>query len=1462
MRNRLIRKGTSLAMSLLIVTSAVSGVSSAQFATGQASAFVVQQQYNDLSKNHWAANSIARWMNHDIIHGYGDGTIRPDASITRAEFSVIMNKVFGLVQKLDQPIPDVPAGTWYEEGISKAVHAGYIKLNAEGKSNPYAPLSRAEAAFALDTLFSFSQLDTGSSDTAYFSDIKGLDADTLEAVNALAAAGYLKGYSDSSFKPQRTMTRAELVSLIDRLVSGYFDKQGDFSEGTVRGNVIVNKGKVTLKDTVVEGNLYLTAGIGEGTAILQNVVVKGATFIPDSNAEIHMSGSFKRIIAGPSAEHQPAITITGTVEELELDGNAKIILAEGAVVKKLIAGKHAGKAVIEGKGKVEVIENQADGLTFNGSKIPKSTDSPSGGNSAGAGNHQGGVTPGNSDGGTPGGNNGSPNKDWTLTFASEFNEVSDLQKWTPEIGTGKDGWGNKEQQYYKAENAAVEGGNLVITAKKEDIQSSHYTSARLVTRDKFSQTYGKFEARIKLPEGTGFWPAFWMMPQDSTYGTWASSGEIDIMESRGRLPKVGLGTLHYGGEAPNNRYSGQEYPLPNGGTATDFHTYAIEWEPGEIRWYIDGILCQTQNDWYSISKDQAANNAYPAPFDQDFYMILNLALGGNFDGGQMVDDSLLPGKMYVDYVRAYKLTGRPYREAVPPVIGKEPIPADAQAPLADGNLLYNHNFDQDDAAKPNLSYLNGSGSSTEVPNTDYWSLFEGEGGAGSVNIDRIGAQNYAKISIKNAGSQNYSVQLLNTASLVKGHFYKVTFDAKSYADRTMMARMTGGASRGYAAYSEANLFNLTDRMKSFEYKFQMKAGTDLAARTEFNVGLNTSPVWIGNVRVEEIDTIAIDDDMLKEPLDGEGNRVYNGSFDQGRQDRMTFWHVVTADNTNVKASVNPATRYLGVNILDAGDGNADDVKVLQKGILLEGNQAYEWTFDASASTARDIQVELRSSDGSESYFSQKVSLGSEDVHAASSKQTVSFTMTGTTDPNATLVFHVGGAAGTVNLDNVKLVQTSIHYGPDTVFFPLANGSFDTGLAPWEAAVDSGGSLSASYENQAAKLTVNALGQNPYSNMFMQNGMSLTRGASYVLSFDAYSTKERKMEIDIEDSSYTRYFDEIVDLGTTVKNYKYVFKMGSDVTGNLKFFLGKLDGQTVSGTHDVFIDNVVFQIKDAPVKRSPILTADSTNNVLGQPVEIMFQDDEAWRDNLSSVTLNGTDIADELYTVEAGKITLDAALFPQAATYKLRVEAKGYAFAGVMQSIRLADGNLLKNGDFSNGTSEWTVWSEAGSTLAVNAGAAVITIPSRGPQGWSTQFYQEGIPLQAGKTYELSFKASASVDRPIVLEYTDTSIAPKQVDFTLSTTSATYTTTFTAPKQENLKLNFLIGNVNADSLTTPDEPHTITFDDLSIKETTSTTPTMPEPSDSHEFSNGNFEDGLNGWQIHQQSVYEPYADDPA
>ncbi|MDF1513233.1 MAG: glycoside hydrolase family 16 protein, partial [Anaerolineae bacterium] len=211
---------------------------------------------------------------------------------------------------------------------------------------------------------------------------------------------------------------------------------------------------------------------------------------------------------------------------------------------------------------------------------------------------------------------------WDLVWHDEFSgKTIDLSKWTFEVNA--EGGGNHELQYYtgRSDNAFLKDGVLHIQALEELYTGPEgtrdYTSARMVTRDQGDWTYGRFEVRAKLPTGKGLWPAIWMMPTDSVYGSWAASGEIDIMELLGHEPYMVFGTLHYGGEWPYNTQSGDYYLLKDGRVFPDeFHTFTLEWEPREFRWYVDGELYQTQTAWFTDTGD------FPAPFDQRFYIIL------------------------------------------------------------------------------------------------------------------------------------------------------------------------------------------------------------------------------------------------------------------------------------------------------------------------------------------------------------------------------------------------------------------------------------------------------------------------------------------------------------------------------------------------------------------------------------------------------------------------------------------------------------------------------------------------------------------------------------------------------------------------------------------------------------------------------------------------------------------------
>lgn len=241
---------------------------------------------------------------------------------------------------------------------------------------------------------------------------------------------------------------------------------------------------------------------------------------------------------------------------------------------------------------------------------------------------------------------------WELIWNDEFTGTNiDLTKWEHEVNG--QGGGNNELQYYtdRELNSLVDDGKLVIRALKETYTgpdgTREYTSARLRTKNKGDWKYGRFEIRAKLPLGQGLWPAIWMLPTDWFYGGWAASGEIDMMELLGQDPQKVYGTLHYGGEWPNNVQSGDSYKLSTGSFSSAYHIFTIEWEENEFRWYVDSILYQTQNTWHSDGKP------YPAPFDQKFHILLNVAVGGNWPGSPD-NTTTFPQTMIVDYVRVYK----------------------------------------------------------------------------------------------------------------------------------------------------------------------------------------------------------------------------------------------------------------------------------------------------------------------------------------------------------------------------------------------------------------------------------------------------------------------------------------------------------------------------------------------------------------------------------------------------------------------------------------------------------------------------------------------------------------------------------------------------------------------------------------------------------------------------------------
>lgn len=239
---------------------------------------------------------------------------------------------------------------------------------------------------------------------------------------------------------------------------------------------------------------------------------------------------------------------------------------------------------------------------------------------------------------------------WELVWEDEFRgaegQSPDASKWTYDLGRGEGGWGNQELQHYtdRPENVSLDGdGFLRITARREAFEEAQWTSARLKTQGLASFAYGRIEARILLPAGNGLWPAFWMLGDDIDTLGWPLCGEIDVMEGRGRLPGEVTGAIHGPGYSGGGAVSGK-FAFPEGQDVTDFHVYRVDWDPEHITWYVDEQLVFTAHPGMVEG---------PWVLDHDFFLLLNLAVGGTFD---VPPDATTPdvATMAVDWVRVYE----------------------------------------------------------------------------------------------------------------------------------------------------------------------------------------------------------------------------------------------------------------------------------------------------------------------------------------------------------------------------------------------------------------------------------------------------------------------------------------------------------------------------------------------------------------------------------------------------------------------------------------------------------------------------------------------------------------------------------------------------------------------------------------------------------------------------------------
>ena len=707
------------------------------------------------------------------------------------------------------------------------------------------------------------------------------------------------------------------------------------------------------------------------------------------------------------------------------------------------------------------------------------------------------------------------------------------------------GWVNNELQSYvdSPENIYLQDGNLVLkpVENMSEDGSVSYTSGRINTQHKHDFKYGLFEARVKVPEGQGFLPAFWMMPTDENlYGQWPRCGEIDIMEVLGNNTDTSYGTIHYGN--PHSESQGS-YTLDEGSFSEEYHVFDVEWEPGKISWYVDGKLIHTEDNWYSATEGQG-EITYPAPFDQPFYIILNLAVGGNWPGNPDDTTDIKNSAYYIDYVKVYQKDS--YDENVTKPI-EEVILRD---PDENGNYIINGDFSVKE----------------ELTDDKDWVFLTALGGEAGAEI----RNNEIAVTTENEGTVDYSVQLVQpNLPMKQGGVYRLSFDAYADADRTMKVGISA-PDRSFRRYLNDTEISLTQEKQTYNLDFTMTDSNDANGRLEFNMGAagSTSGIRISNVSLKKTDEIVITDG--EKGILADGNYVYNGSFQEG-EERLGYWDVQKNDGAEVSVTNENNIRRLMVN---APEGTSADnpVIVLQTDLALSSGNTYAMSFTAEGEPGKKILVKVAGQkyefelNGEEQEYDNKLTVA--DEHA---------------DTDLSFVFET---PGTYYIDNVRIEEDSL----------IKNGSFNAGFSGYEPYVDSSISSDVTYvvdslsEDNAADFTINNTGDAAWKIQLKQNNVELEKGQWYRLSLDAKASIPRELMFAIQrdgssDDDWTPYSGEkIVELGTDYNKYEAVFQMTgeTDPKALLSISMGAVRGKPITEKHRICIDNINLEkIIDTP-----------------------------------------------------------------------------------------------------------------------------------------------------------------------------------------------------------------------------------------------------------------------------------------
>lgn len=921
---------------------------------------------------------------------------------------------------------------------------------------------------------------------------------------------------------------------------------------TVKGNKVKITNNATLKTIVLDcKGAVSVANNGKVT----NVNVKNAKSVNltgDSQKEVKLNVSAKntRITTGIKVK----ITCSGESENVTVNNKSgatiKITDADGNTTKVKDGQKRQVETKTDDKkDDTKDDQNKTDDKKDDTKDDQNKTDDKKDDNNSSGGSSSGGSSSGGSVTPAPSGMTEADllKQGYTLKWSDEFNGT-ELNRTDWNVETHEPGWVNHEWQAYvdSTDNIKVQDGKLLIQpVKKENKDGTYsYTSGRVNTQGKHDFKYGYFECRAKVPTGKGYLPAFWMMPTDENlYGQWPKCGEIDIMEVMGQETNKAYGTIHYG--EPHDQSQGTYSVAAANNFADHYHTYAVDWEPGKITWYVDGIKYHEESDWFSAKSGQGTV-AYPAPFDQPFYMILNLAVGGSWVG--YPDDSTTydDQQFAIDYVKVYQKDS--YNENVEKPI-KNVVLRD---PDATGNYINNGDF-----------------SVAEDLNDDVnWKFLTTQDGEGSAEIK----DKQIVISTTDAGKAVYSIQLVQpNVPLKKGGKYKVTFDAYADAARTMIADISG-PDHNFTRYLKDTTVELGTEKKTHTLEFQMTSDSDANGRLEFNLGntASTATVYISNVRIVDNGYEEIEEDTTKKAL-ADGNYVYNGSFQEGTG-RLGYWEITNDADAEVAVTGLEDGRRLKVTS-NVGTA-AGKVLVGQSDLALGAGSDYELSFTAQADEAKTMTVTV----AGETYT----------FALTTEKKNYSVKIKTATDlQNKNISFDLG-LGTTVYLDDVRIDEDAL----------IKNGSFNAGFSGFEAYCYTPSNVTyvvdSQKEENAADFTIKDTGDQEWHIQLKQTGVNLEKGQWYRLSMKMKSSKARKVSYALQrdgnkhtdakgEPDWTPYCQETVDLTKDYQTFSKEFQMKEDTDDGTIFniAMGAVGGTQITEQHRICIDDIVLEKIDAP-----------------------------------------------------------------------------------------------------------------------------------------------------------------------------------------------------------------------------------------------------------------------------------------